>query len=299
MQKVLITGGSGLIGSHLTPYLEKKNIGVSILTRKSGNGNPNSFQWNVGKQQIDANALKGVDTIVHLAGAGVDEGRWTKKFKQTILDSRVKSAELLFNTLKNSSHSVKTFVSASGVGYYGDNGDAWVDEMFRSREDFFGEVCSQWEKAARDFEQLGIRVVILRTGVVLTKDGGALPKLAQTAKFFVAAPLGSGEQYVSWIHLEDLCRMYEFAITNQKLHGTFNAVAPRPVTNKMLMSDIASVLNRPVWPFTVPSFLLKLLFGEKASIVLEGQRVSSEKIRLAGFEFNYSDLKQSLEQIYS
>ncbi len=247
---------------------------------------------------MDPNALSGVDTIIHLAGSGIADKWWTSTYKKEIISSRSLSARLLFDTLKKTpGHTVRTFISASGVGYYGDSGAAWVDEMFRAKEDFMGMVCTEWEKAAHEFESLGIRVVIFRTGIVLAKDGGALPELAKPVRLFAGAPLGDGKQYLSWIHIEDLCRIYAFAISNEKLFGTFNAVSPRPGTNKDFTKEVASILNRPVWPFNIPSFLLKMILGEKAAIVLEGQRVSSEKIRLAGFEFLHSDLSKTLKEL--
>ena len=296
MKKVLITGGTGLIGQHLSEYLGKSNYDVSVLSRKK-HGNK-SFLWDIDAQTMDEEALDGVDSIVHLAGSGIADKRWTDSYKKEIIESRVSSARLILETIKKSpNHSVKTFISASGVGYYGDSEDAWVDEMFRAKDDFMGTVCSKWEEAAHKFEALGIRVVILRTGIVLAKEGGALPELTKPIRLFAGAPLGDGKQYLSWIHIEDMIRLYEFAITNEKLNGVFNASSPKPATNKEFTKTIASVIHRPVWPFNVPAFVLQMLLGEKAAIVLEGQRATSEKIRMAGFEFKHVDLKKALEEL--
>ena len=246
---------------------------------------------------MDISAFKDTGTIIHLAGAGIADKRWTPSYKRQILESRIQSAELLFESLKKMPGHVHTFISASAVGFYGDSGDAWVDEGFHSKDDFLGTVCREWEKSARRFETLGIRIVILRIGIVLAKDGGALPPLALPVKLFAGAPLGSGNQYLSWIHINDLVRIFYFAVKNKKMHGVYNAVAPGPVTNKTITREIASVIKRFVWPFRIPAFILKMILGEKATIVLEGQRASSEKIRMSGFEFNHSDLHKTLKEL--
>lgn len=296
MEKILITGGSGFLGKYLTRYLTTEGQKVSILSRKILPG-ISSFLWNPGKNNLDVNALKDAGTIIHLAGAGIVDKRWTASYKKQILESRIQSAALLFESIKKMPGQVHTFISASAVGFYGDSGNVWVDEDFHSRDDFLGIVCREWEKSARMFETLGIRVVILRIGIVLAKDGGALPHLALPVKFFAGAPLGNGRQYLSWIHIMDLVRIFHFAVKNKKMHGIYNAVAPGPVTNKTITRIIASVLNRFVWPFHIPAFILKMILGEKASIILEGQRVSSEKIRRTGFVFNHTDIHKSLKEL--
>lgn len=297
MEKILITGGSGFIGSHLVKHLVSQNKSVAVLGR-SIKKNVSSYTWNIESGYLDENAFQEKDTIIHLAGAGIADERWTKSYKQKIIDSRVKSAALLFEKLKTHKHNVTTFISASAIGYYGETGDVWAEETFHSKEDFLGITCTEWERAARQFETLGIRVVIFRLGLILSPTGGALPVLAKPVKLYVGAPLGSGKQYMSWIHIEDVCRLFTFAIDNRKLNGVYNAVAPGPVTNHDFTTYLGKALHRPVWPINVPSFLLRLILGEKASIALEGQRVSSEKIRLAGFEFKHLDLAQVLNRIY-
>jgi uncharacterized protein (TIGR01777 family) len=296
MHKILIAGGTGFLGQHISSYLRKEGNLISILSRKSGG--PDTYIWDVKKGHVDERAFAGVDTIINLAGAGLADHRWTDSYKKEIIDSRVDSARLIFDTLKRiPNHSVKTYISASAVGYYGECGDAWVDEMFRAKEDFLGSVCSAWEKAAHEFESLAIRTVILRIGFVLANDGGALPVMSRPIRLFAGSPLGTSKQYLSWIHVDDLARIFSFAVTQEKLHGTFNSVSTKPVTNKELLKEIANVLHRPLWPVNVPPFVLKMLLGEQAAIVLEGQRVSNEKLRLAGFELKHIDLHAAIKSL--
>ena len=296
MANVLITGGSGFLGSHLISHLHSEGKSVSVLGRTITN-NISSFLWNIEKQTMDESAISGKDTIIHLAGAGIANKRWTSSYKKEIIESRVKSAGLLFEKIKKIPNTIKTFISASAIGYYGDAGDVWVEEDFHAPEDFMGKTCIEWEKSARQFESLGIRVIIFRIGLVLSKDGGVLPALVLPVKFFAGAPLGNGKQYMSWIHIIDLCRLFSFAIDNRKINGTYNAVAPSPVTNKTFIKNLGGALHRPVWPFNIPAAIMKLILGEKAAIVLNGQRVSNKKIRMAGFNFQYTDFNKTLKEL--
>lgn len=295
MHSILITGGTGLIGSHLIPRFEAEGNSVAILSRGGKQKGVPSFSWDPDAGTIDPQALDNVNTIIHLAGAGIADKRWTKSYKQRILDSRIKSAETLFHCLKNNRHNIKTIISASAVGYYGDTGDTWVDEDAHPIDTFLSTTCVKWENAIRKFEALGIRVVIFRIGVILERKGGALPVMAMPVKLFVGAPLGSGKQYIPWIHMDDLCSMFSFAVRNEKLHGVFNACAPGPVPNAFFIQQIGKILHRPIWPIAVPSFVLRLILGEKADIVLNGQRTSSEKIRMAGFRFKHTDVQVAME----
>jgi uncharacterized protein (TIGR01777 family) len=295
-KNILITGGKGFLGSHLIPLLESQGKMVKIIGRSPRSGQ-NSYVWDVENRTIDLSALSGTETIIHLAGAGIANKRWTKSYKKEIIESRIKSAALLFETLKSNPNSVHTFISASAIGYYGDTGNVWAEEDFHETENFLGETCKQWEASAKQFESLGIRVVIFRIGIVLAKDGGVLPIQALPVKFFVGSPLGTGEQFLSWIHIDDLCNMFSFAIDNKSVHGTYNAVAPGPVTNKEFIRQLGKAVHRPIWPVKVPAFILKIILGEKASIVLESQRVSSEKIRMAGFNFLHIDLQKNLNEL--
>lgn len=292
---VLITGGHGFLGSYLTPHLEKEGQIVKTLSRKKNSSL--AFSWDIENHELDPNVFNDIGTIIHLAGSGIAARRWTNTYKNEILNSRVNSANLLFDTLKSIKHNVRLLISASAIGIYGDSGDTWVAEDFHVTENFLGETCRKWEEAALQFEKIGIRVVILRIGLVLGKNGGVLPALALPVNFFAGAIPGSGKQYMSWIHINDLCSMFSFAMTNEKMHGPYNAVAPGPVTQKEFIQKIAVQLHRPVWPIHIPSFVMKMILGEKAAIVLEGQRVSSEKIRLAGFKYVHTDLNKVLSEL--
>lgn len=297
MSSILITGGTGLIGSHLIPLFEAAGHHVSLLSRTKASVAIQTFQWDPERGYIDPTALLNTDTIINLAGAGIADKRWTNSYKRKILQSRVNSANLLYETLKNTNHSVKTVISASAVGYYGDTGETWVDEAAHPIDNFLGTTCVQWEKTVRQIESLGIRVVILRIGVILAKNGGALPAMSLPVKLFLGAPLGTGNQYIPWIHIDDLCSIFSFAVQNEKLHGVFNAVAPGPVQNKFFMKQLARVLKRPLWPFPVPEFLMRMILGQKADIVLNGQRATCEKIRLAGYKFKTTDLDTALRSL--
>ena len=200
--------------------------------------------------------------------------------------------------LKSSSHKIKTFISPSGIGIYGNGEKEWCEENHAHGKDFLARVCEQWEAAAMKMESLGIRVVIFRQGIVLGNDGGALPVMARPVKLFAGAPLGSGLQYLSWIHIDDLCRLYVHAIKTETMRGVYNAVAPNPVTNKDFTKTLGTLLHRPVWPFAVPSYILKIFLGEQASIVLDGQRVVNKKIISEWFIFNYSELEGTLRALY-
>jgi uncharacterized protein (TIGR01777 family) len=289
----LVTGGSGFLGSHLIPLLRKENLNPAVLGRKKVTSVP-SFTWDLAQHTIENAALENTGSIVHLAGAGIADKPWTKSYKQLILSSRKDTANLLFDYLKRGNHQVKTLVSASAVGFYGDTGDAWVNEDTPGQDGFLGETCRLWEESALRFKELGIRVVILRIGLVLAGDGGALPVLAKPVRWFAGAALGSGRQYMPWIHVDDLCRIFVQALTGKSVSGIYNAAAPAPVTNLQFMKEVAGVLHRPLWPFRVPSFVLRTMLGERAAIVLNGQRVSSEKILQTGFRFKHTELKETL-----
>jgi len=294
--KILITGGSGSIGKHLRKIFAQNNYHAKILTRNQHPGQ-DGFHWNLDSNYIDPKAFDETGTIIHLAGANLNDGRWTAKRKKEIIDSRVKTAALIFEKLKSTSHEVRTFISASGTGIYGNTGDVEVNETSASGNDFSAEVCRQWEEEAKKFSGIGIRVVILRVGPVMAKESGALPELALPVKFFGSAPLGTGKQVMSWIHLEDACAAYLKAVEDTTMQGVFNVVAPNPVSNRDLMKAFAKILHRPFWPFHIPSFALELLLGEKAGIALGGQRVSSKKIQQAGFKFQFENIESALSDL--
>lgn len=294
-KKILVTGASGLVGSRLSAMLSEK-YSVIHLGRTKKNGTISSFVWNIRTNEIDPRAIAGVDTIVHLAGAGVSEKRWTNSWKKEILDSRIQTTRLLFEALKNNTHQVKSFVSASAIGYYGFEGDAVFDEESKPGKDFLAQVTKQWEEEVDKITSLGIRVVKIRIGIVLSKTGGALEKMALPIRYGVGSSLGSGDQYLSWIHIDDLCGIILKAIEDQSLNGAYNAVAGW-ATNRDMTRAIAKAMHRPLWAPHIPAFALKIAVGEMAQVVLNGSRVSPEKIKQTGYQFKFGSLEEALANL--
>ena len=295
----MLTGGTGLIGKQLTEHLLIKGYQVSHLSRSPGtDARVATYLWDIKKGQIDEHCIDGVDIIIHLAGSAIADGRWTEQRKKDIIESRTKSIELVYSVLKKNSHNVKSVISASGVGYYSDRGNDVMTETCAPAHDFMGVCCVAWENAVSEGEKLGLRIVKFRTGVVLSKGGGALPKIAAPVKLGVGAALGSGKQWMPWIHEQDVIYMYMFAIEHDELNGAFNMVAPEPVTNKQFTKAIAKVLHRPFWMPNVPAFALKLALGEMSTVVLGSTNASAKKIKAAGFSFSYPELTEALKDIY-
>jgi uncharacterized protein (TIGR01777 family) len=296
---ILLTGGSGLIGKSLTKLLLAKGYVVSHLSRSPGkNPRVKTYLWDVHTGQIDAACIDGIDTIIHLAGAGVAEKRWTNKRKKELVESRTKSIRLIYELLKSKQHKVTSVISASATGYYGDRGDMLLTEDSKPADDFLAECCIAWEKAVDEGEELGLRIVKFRTGVVLNKKGGALPQMATPVKWYVGSPLGDGKQWIPWIHWHDVEKLYLYAIMNNKLSGTFNMVAPVPVTNEEMTRAVAKQLHKPLWAPKVPEFVLDVLLGEMSAIVLGSTKVSPQKIEETGFKFDYRELEGALKEIY-
>lgn len=298
VKNVLITGGSGLIGRRLTILLTKNGYEVAHLGRTRKTSGVKSFIWDPAQGKIESEALKDIDVVIHLAGAGIADVRWTSRRKREILDSRKQSTRLLNDTLKKQPHRVATFISASGISYYGlgQTERAFV-ESDPPADDFMARVTVAWEHEADEIVQRGIRVVKLRTGVVLSREGGALKRLETPIKFFVGAPLGTGRQYVNWIHIDDLCSIYLQAIGDASMNGAYNAVAPNPVTNEELTRALARALRRPLWLPSVPAFAVKLVAGEVAELVLRGGKISSKKIESTGFSFRFETAHSAIEAL--
>lgn len=300
MEKVLITGATGLIGTELVRQCHKDGIAVNYLTTSKekieNSENYKGFYWNPDKGEIDLKAFEGVTAIVNLAGATISK-RWTKKYKKEILDSRVVPINLLRDTLQNMDHTIVHFISASGINIYPNSETKLYSEEDEEVDDtFLGEVVLAWEAAAAQFKNMGMEVSKVRTGVVLAKDDGAFPQLVKPIKFGVGAPLGNGEQWLSWIHIKDIAGVYLFLLKNQ-LEGKYNAVAPNPVQNKKMTKMIASKLDNPLWLPNIPAFAIKLLLGEMSVLALEGQLVSSKKLEELGYHFKYYNLDNALEDL--
>lgn len=294
MAKILVTGGSGLIGQALIPQLIKENHQVSILSRSHQNiPNVKVYQWNVKDETVENEAFKNLDYIIHLAGAGIADKRWTEARKKEIIDSRVKSTELLFKKIQEHQVLLKGFIAASAIGYYGAvSSDKEFTEEDGAHDDFLGTVCKLWEDALHLFKNVGIPTTILRTGIVLSNEGGALEKM----KTPIISPLGSGKQYMPWIHIEDMSSLYIQALKGE-LEGTFNAVAPDYQTNYTFSKELAKSLGRPFLPLGVPGFLLKIVFGELAIILLTGSKISAQKLEKSGYKFKHPNLKSALQEL--
>lgn len=306
MSTVLITGGTGLVGKALGHALLQKGYSVIILTRnidsKKNADNPANFsyaEWDIKKKFIDSNAIAAADYIIHLAGAGVADKRWSKR-KQEIIDSRVKSSELIIECLKTIPNRVKAVACASAIGWYGPdtvipNLKPFV-ETDPADNTFLGNTCKLWEESIEPVTTLGKRLVKLRTGIVLSKNGGALAEFKKPLQFGVAAILGNGKQIISWIHLDDLVKFYITAIESEKLNGSYNAVAPNPVSNKELTLQLARMKNgKKFIALPVPSFALKIGLGEMSIEVLKSATVSADKILQTGFQFDYAVITEALK----
>jgi uncharacterized protein (TIGR01777 family) len=300
--KLLITGATGLVGQAISKLLIGRGDSVNYLTTSpskiKNSDNYKGFVWNPAKQEIDKSCFEGVSVIINLAGASVAE-RWTSQHKKAILESRINSLNLLYNGLSEIQHEVNHMVSASAIGVYPSSVTNLYDEDETTlSDDFLGDVVQKWETAADRFSTLNMNVTKLRIGVVLSANGGALEKMAQPIKSYIGAPLGSGQQWQSWIHIDDLAQLFCYAI-DEEITGVYNAVAPNPVNNKELTKAIADKLNKPLLLPPIPKLVLKLMLGEMAQIVLGSQLVSADKIQEEGFVFEYANVEKALEKIYS
>lgn len=298
--RVLITGATGLIGTHLTRLCHEKGIKVNYFTtsKEKIENKPNykGFHWNPEGGQLDPGAFKGVSAIIHLAGENIAQ-RWTNSAKEKILKSRTETALLFRKSLQENNHHISHFISASGISIYPSSFQKLYTEEFNGVDDSFaGKVVVQWEKSADQFEKLGMDVAKVRTGLVLAKEGGFLKKIKEPVAFNVGAPLGSGKQWQSWIHIEDLTRIYLHILEN-KMEGVFNAVAPNPVTNSELVKQVAETMGKPLWIPKVPAFTIKLALGEMSVMVFSSQLVSSMKIEQSGFNFHYVNLAKAIEDL--
>jgi uncharacterized protein (TIGR01777 family) len=296
---VLISGGSGLIGRYLTSKLLGEGYKVSHLSRQTdGSGNVRVFSW--GSGDLNPGVFEGIDYLVNLSGANIGEKRWTKRRKEEILNSRVRSTELLFKTIAGNKINLKAYIAASAAGYYG---SVTSDKIFSEDDapggDFLGSVCRLWEEGADQFAGLGIRTVKIRTAVVLEKHDSALSRLMTPARFGLVTRLGNGKQYFPWIHINDLCNIYLKAITDENMLGAYNAVAPQHINHNDFVRTMAAEMKRPVFLPPVPAPILRLVLGEMSDIVLKGSRISSDKIVGAGYKFRFARLDEALKSVIS
>ena len=298
---ILITGATGLVGKALTKHLLHKGYAIHILTtQKTLLGSDKKLQyfyWNLQVNEIDTSCFDGVEAVINLAGSSIAQ-RWTKSAKTSILNSRIQSLHVLSKAIKEGNFPINQLISASAIGIYSDSKTNYYEEEYVSAEDssFLRSVVRAWESATTQFQEMGIKTTILRIGIVLDAKDGALPKIMATIEKYCGAVLASGEQWQSWIHIDDLVALFTHTL-ELKLEGVYNAVAPNPVQQAELTKSIAQVLKRPVFLPNVPEFALKLLLGEMSAIVLESQRVCSKKIQNTGFKFNYYELSAALKNL--
>jgi uncharacterized protein (TIGR01777 family) len=298
--KILITGATGLIGQELVDLLLKNNHTVHYLSTSTSKivnkANYKGFYWNPQEGKIDDTCIDGVDTIVHLAGASISK-RWTKSYKQELIESRVLSANLLFNLLKKAPNQVKHFISASGTAIYPDSYSKIYDEQSSEIDNsFLGNVVVKWEESANQFELFHIKVAKVRTGVVFSEKGGALLEMIKPIKMFVGSGFGSGKQMQSWIHLADIANLYYFVIQNQT-QGVINAVAPDPITNQNLTKAIAKHLKRPLFLPNIPQFVMKLILGEMSILLFNNKNIIPKRATELGFKFKFPTVEKALQNI--
>lgn len=296
-QNILITGGTGLVGRRLSKRLSEKGFNVSHFTRNPTKGTYQSFHWDPQKNTIDKEAIQQADVIIHLAGAGVADHRWTKSWKKEIYDSRINATRLLVDAIRTHNSKLSHFISASAIGFYGwDTGGVLVNESSPKGEGFLSDVVADWEQEVARLDEIGVKHASIRIGIVLSSEGAALVEMMKPIKWGLGAALGSGKQFMSWIHIEDLCEMFHHVLS-QQLDGIFNAVAPGPVSNKEFTKQLAKNLKKPLFLPNVPKFVLSLMLGEMQVMLTGGNNVSSEKIEATGFNFQYPSLDSALKNL--
>ena len=301
--KILITGGTGFIGNQLCKKLLQRGHEVVLLTwtkskSRTGLNLPgiSFFDYPYAADSvIPDNLIKDIDAIINLAGEPIFTGRWTEEKKKKIAESRINITRQLVESIARLPwKKPQVLVSASAVGYYGPSDETELSEESPPGNDFLAQVCAQWEKEALRAEDFGVRTVVLRTGIVLDRGGGALEKMIPPFKYYIGGPIGNGKQYFSWIHREDMTELYATAVTDTRLRGPVNATAPNPVTMKELSKTIGKVLKRPSW-FTVPAFLAKIIIGGSAQVVVTGQRVIPLKLLSIDFPYQYTEIQEALK----
>jgi uncharacterized protein (TIGR01777 family) len=303
--RILITGGTGFIGKPLCTKLVSLGHRVTVITRRkpdtqnAGSEGVDYFTANLfEKPELPVELLEKTDAVINLAGESIGGRRWTKTQKMKIIESRTRTTKALVDAIAKAQTKPKLFISTSAVGYYGARGDKELDETAPAGNDFLARTCVQWETEARKAQALGLRVVILRSGVVLGRDAPALKKMLLPFKLFAGGPLGSGKQWLSWVHLEDAIDLILFSLENEQVSGPVNVTSPKPVNNKSFAKILGKILKRPSF-MPAPAFALKAALGEQALIVLAGQRVLPKKAQELGFRFKHADLEDALRDILS
>jgi hypothetical protein len=294
---ILLAGGSGLIGTKLAELLRLQHYTVRLLTRTPKG--PGAFKWDPSTGEIDDNALQNVDTVVNLAGAGIADKRWTHARKREIIESRVLAARVLVNAFERTGVKPKAYIAASAIGIYGNSGEQIMSESSPSADhSFMVDCCRQWEAATDEVAKKGIRTVTLRIGVVLAREGGALAEIIKPLQLGLGAYFGNGQAWWSWIHREDVCSMFLWAIQQPTVEGVFNAVAPNPVRGVELVRATAKAMGKSAVFLPAPSLVLRLMLGEMSAVILNSNHVTASKSTNAGFQFLYPDLPKALASIF-
>lgn len=298
MQTILITGGTGLVGMFLSRHLRALGYRVIHLSRRANAAAEfPAFAWDVDKQTIDNNAITQADFIIHLAGAGIADKRWTESRKAEIIRSRVGSTQLLARALRETGHRPQAFVAASATGFYGDSGTIICTEQTPTGADFLAQTCQAWENSSQEIRALGIRTPLVRIGIVLSTQGGALAKMLPSYAVRVGAYFGDGSQYYSWIHIEDLARIFEFLVANADCDGIYNGVSPTPVSNYGLARAIADARGQKALLVPAPAFAMRAAMGEMAAVVLNSNRVLPQALQDCHFDFKYTELVPALQDL--
>lgn len=296
-QTILLAGGTGFIGRRLVLLLQRKGYTVRLLTRTPRGAS--QFGWDPVAGAIDEKAVQGADVVINLTGAGIADRRWTTARKKLLIDSRVQSAQVLRAAFQRQGQLPKAYIASSAIGYYGNSGEAWMTEDEPPTDKgFMVTCCAAWEQAAEAFTALGVRTVLFRTGIVLGREGGALPEFVKPLRFGIGAYFADGQAWYSWIHLDDICHAYLWAAENTGVEGIFNAVAPHPARNLDLVKATARAMRQPALFVPAPAMALRLVLGEMAVTVLSSNRISAEKIIAAGFHFQYPELEGALANIF-
>lgn len=302
IKSILITGGTGFVGTGLVNLLLSKGYKINLLVREQPEGmeHPSlrTFKWDVYKSEIDEDCVVGVDAIIHLAGEEIAAKRWTDERKKQIVESRTNSVRMIYDLLRRTKHEVNHIISASAVGYYGDRGNELLTEESLPSKDFLAETCIAWEEAVDEGHKLGLRIVKLRSGIILAKDGGVLPQMDKPLRLGFSFIPGSGNQWVSWVHYADALNIYVYALENENLKGVYNMVAPEPVTLEKLTHSIAKAMNKSPLLFHAPTFALKIAIGEMSLMVLESTKASAERLTKSGYTFLYPTIAEALDEVY-